>query len=203
MRYLDWAMNERTHSASTSDTPDEEAALAASFAAGDDRALEAVYRRWSSLVYTLAVRSLGDIGDAEDVTQKVFVAAWTSRGKFDPSRAKISTWLVAITKNKIADTHDARARVRRLQQELAAVSQPGDFVEEPVDLADTLLVADEISHLEPEAQRIMHLAFFDDLTHHEIADRTGMPLGTVKSHIRRSLQRMRSRLEVNLAAPRP
>jgi len=203
MRYLDRAMNERTYSASTSNTPDEEAALAASFAAGDDRALEAVYRRWSPLVYTLAVRSLGDIGDAEDVTQKVFVAAWTSRGKFDPSRAKISTWLVAITKNKIADTHDARARVRRLQQELAAVSQPGDFVEEPVDLADTLLVADEISHLEPEARRIMHLAFFDDLTHNEIADRTGMPLGTVKSHIRRSLQRMRTRLEVNLAAPRP
>jgi len=203
MRYLDRAMNEKLHSASTSNTPDEEAALAASFTAGDDRALEAVYRRWSSLVYTLAIRSLGDIGDAEDVTQKVFVAAWTSRGKFDPSLAKISTWLVAITKNKIADTHEARARVRRLQQELAAASQPSDFVQEPVDLADTLLVADEISHLEPEAQRIMHLAFFDDLTHNEIADRTGMPLGTVKSHIRRSLQRMRTRLEVNHAASRP
>ena len=203
VRYLDLAMNESTHSASTGENPDEEAALASAFAAGDDRALEAVYLRWSSLIYTLAVRSLGDIGDAEDVTQKVFVAAWTSRGKFDPSRAKMSTWLVAITKNKIADTHDARARVRRLQQQLAAVSRPGDFVEEPIDLADTLLVADEISHLEPEAQRVIHLAFFDDLTHNEIADRTGMPLGTVKSHIRRSLQRMRTRLEVKLAAPRP
>ncbi|MCY7412479.1 MAG: sigma-70 family RNA polymerase sigma factor [Salinibacterium sp.] len=195
-------MQEISDSAS-SGAIDEELVIAESFVAGNDRALEAVYRRWSSLVYTLAVRSLGDIGDAEDVTQKVFVAAWTSRANFDPSRAKLSTWLVAITKNKIADTHEARARVRRLQQELAAVSRPADFVEEPVDLADTLLVADEISHLEPDAQRIMRLAFFDDLTHNEIADRTGIPLGTVKSHIRRSLQRMRSRLEVNLAPRRP
>jgi RNA polymerase sigma factor (sigma-70 family) len=182
---------------------DDDPAITAAFQVGEDRALALVYRRWSPLVYTLAIRSLGDVGDAEDVTQKVFVAAWTSRSNFDPVKAKLSTWLVAITKNKIADTHEARARVRRLQQELAATSRPADFIQEPVDLADTLLVADEISQLEPDAQRIMRLAFFDDLTHNEIADRTGMPLGTVKSHIRRSLQRMRTRLEVNNAARRP
>lgn len=138
---------------------DDESALTREFQAGEDRALALVYRRWSPLVYTLAIRSLGDVGDAEDVTQKVFVAAWTSRSNFDPAKAKLSTWLVAITKNKIADTHEARARVRRLQQELAATSRPDDFVQEPVDLADTLLVADEISQLEPDAQRIMRLAF--------------------------------------------
>ncbi len=174
---------------------DEDAVLADAFVAGDERALAVVYRRWSPLVYTLAVRSLGDIGDSEDVTQKTFVAAWTSRSRFDASRASLSAWLVGIAKNKIADTHEARARIRRLQEQLAATSVPGDWVVEDVDIADTLMVADEIAHLEPDAQEVMRLAFFDDLTHNEIASRLELPLGTVKSHIRRSLQRMRVRLE--------
>ena len=178
---------------------DDEARVAAAFTAGDERALEAVYARWSSLVYTLALRSLGDVGDAEDVTQKTFVAAWTSRERFDPARARISTWLVGIARNKIADTHEARARIRRLHQQLGAVTSPADLMAAEVDLADKLLLADEIARLEPEAQRVVRLAFYDDLTHDKIAERLGLPLGTVKSHIRRSLQRMRSRLEVSLA----
>ncbi|MCA0218543.1 MAG: sigma-70 family RNA polymerase sigma factor [Actinobacteria bacterium] len=176
--------------------------IARDFAAGGDRALEDAYRRWSPLVYTLAVRSLGDVGDAEDVTQKTFVAAWTSRSRFDPARARLSAWLVGIAKNKIADTHEARARIRRLQEQLAAVSTPSEWMTEPVDLADTLLVADEIAQLEPDAQTVMRLAFYDDLTHNEISTRLGIPLGTVKSHIRRSLQRMRTRLEVTHATHR-
>lgn len=181
------------------DSGDADARLADSFVAGDEQALAGVYRRWSPLIYTIAVRSLGDVGDAEDVTQKTFVAAWTSRAGFDPTRAHLSAWLVGIAKNKIADTHDARARIRRLHEQLAATVSPEDWIAAPVDLADTLLVADEIAQLEPDAQRVMRLAFYDDLTHHEIADRLGMPLGTVKSHIRRSLHRMRTRLEVSYA----
>ncbi len=69
-------------------------------------------------------------------------------------------------------------------------------MQEPVDLAETLLVADEIAQLEPDAQRVIQLAFYDDLTHNEISARLGIPLGTVKSHTRRSLGRMRTRLEV-------
>ncbi|WP_395639174.1 RNA polymerase sigma factor [Pseudolysinimonas sp.] len=170
--------------------------IARDFRAGADRALDDAYRRWAPLVYTLAVRSLGDVGDAEDVTQKTFVAAWTGRTGFDPTRARLSAWLVGIAKNKIADTHEARARVRRLHEQLAAVSAPADLVSPAVDVADELLVADEIAHLEPDAQRIIRMAFYDDLTHQQIAARLGIPLGTVKSHIRRSLQRMRHRLEV-------
>ncbi|MDZ4045386.1 MAG: sigma-70 family RNA polymerase sigma factor [Rhodoglobus sp.] len=177
-------------------TADDDEAIARAFALGEDRALEDAYRRWSALVYTLAVRSLGDIADAEDVTQKTFVAAWIGRSRFDADRAKLSTWLVAITKNKIADTLEARARIRRLHEQLNALTAPSDWVQEPVDLAETLLVADEIAQLEPDAQRVIQLAFYDDLTHNEISARLGIPLGTVKSHIRRSLGRMRTRLEV-------
>ena len=173
-----------------------EKAVALAFIAGEDRALAEVYARWSALVYTLALRSLGDIGDAEDVTQKTFVSAWTGRAGFDPGRARLSSWLVGIAKNKIADTHEARARIRRLQQELAATSDRRELVSDEIDLADALLVADEIARLEPDAQRVMRLAFFDDLTHNDIAARLGLPLGTVKSHIRRSLHKMRARLEV-------
>ena len=187
----------------TTDAQGDEERFTAAFAAGDERALGWVYQRWSPLIYTLAVRSLGDVGDAEDVTQKTFVAAWTGRTGFDASRARLSTWLVAIAKNKIADTHEARARIARLQAQLTATTSPEEWVTEPDDLADTLVVSDEIAHLEPEAREIVRLAFYDDLTHHQISERLGLPLGTVKSHIRRSLQRMRARLEVTYATHRP
>lgn len=193
-------MNQERYDANVAD---DEGQFSAGFAAGDEEALTWVYQRWSPLVYTLALRSLGDVGDAEDVTQKTFVAAWTGRKRFDPSRARLSTWLVGIAKNKIADTHEARARIRRLHDQLAATADANDWVSEPVDLAETYVVADEIAQLEPDAQRVMRLAFYDDLTHTEISQRLGLPLGTVKSHIRRSLQRMRSRLEVTYEPRRP
>jgi RNA polymerase sigma factor (sigma-70 family) len=179
---------------------DVEGAWDARFIAGDERALEHVYRRWSPVVFTLALRSLGDRTDAEDVTQKTFVSAWTSRASFDPSRARLSTWLVAIAKRRIADTHEARTRIRVLHEQLQRVTRPDDLVTPEVDLGETLLVAQEIERLEPDARRVMKLAFFDDLTHQEISRRLDMPLGTVKSHIRRSLERMRIRLEVTHAA---
>jgi RNA polymerase sigma-70 factor (ECF subfamily) len=181
------------------DSPDDDAsehALAASFAAGDERAIAAAYERWGSLVYTLAVRSLGDTTDAEDVTQKTFVAAWTGRGGFDPSRSRLGGWVVGIAKHKIADTHAARARTRELEQLAATVAPEAT---EETDLTDRILLADELARLEPDAQRIMRLAFYEDLTHAQIAERLDMPLGTVKSSIRRSLLRMKDRLEVTYA----
>ncbi len=183
--------------ADSADDDRADAALAAAFAGGDQRALTEASDRWSSLVYTLAVRSLGDTADAEDVTQKTLVAAWTGRSRFDPDRARLAAWVVGIAKHKIADAHAARARARELEQPAASVAS-----EEPTetDLTDRLLLADELARLEPEAQRVMRLPFYDDLTHTQIAERLGLPLGTVKSHIRRSLLRMKERLEVTYAA---
>ncbi|MFH8251476.1 RNA polymerase sigma factor [Microbacterium sp. B2969] len=175
--------------------------LDARFVAGDERALAEVYRRWSPVVFTLALRSLGDRGDAEDVTQRTFVSAWTSRASYDHTKARISTWLVAIARRRIADMHESRAKVRAIQAEIERLTNPDDLVDEPPDLSETLLVAHELQQLEPDAQAVMRLAFFDDMTHEQISSRLGMPLGTVKSHIRRSLTRMRNRLEVTRVTP--
>ncbi|KAF2413857.1 RNA polymerase subunit sigma-24 [Microbacterium sp. B35-04] len=189
----------RTRGRSVDDAHERE--LSDRFRGGDERALEEIYRRWSPVVFTMALRFVGDRGDAEDVTQKTFVSAWTSRERFDPTKAKLSTWLIAITRRRIADTLEARTRVRALQTELQRFTTPDDVVGAEVDLGDRLLLADEIDRLEPDARRVVRLAFYDDLTHEQISERLGMPLGTVKSHIRRSLTRMRSRLEVGHAAP--
>ncbi|MBC7723307.1 MAG: sigma-70 family RNA polymerase sigma factor [Burkholderiaceae bacterium] len=153
-----------------------------------------MYERWASLVYSMALRSLGDTTEAEDVTQKVFVAAWLAKDRFDPERANLSAWLVGITKHTIADSHARLARERRdreaimdaLDREVAVWSD---------DLADRLLIADELARLPETPRRIMQLAFYDRLTHAQLANRLEMPLGTVKSHIRRSLDRLRTRLQ--------
>ncbi|WP_434970245.1 RNA polymerase sigma factor [Microbacterium sp. bgisy207] len=178
---------------------EEHLELSDRFRAGDERALAHMYERWSAVVYTIALRSLGDRLDAEDVTQKTFVSAWRSRDTFDPSRSMLSTWLVSIARRRIADAHEARSRAARLQQELERVAGP-DVASADVDLGDSLLLAEEIDLLEPDAKAVVKLAFYDDLTHQQISERLGMPLGTVKSHIRRSLSRLRDRLEVSYVA---
>ncbi|MBX9718669.1 MAG: RNA polymerase sigma factor [Microbacteriaceae bacterium] len=195
-----WRSSSRGGTAPVSITLDDATELARRFAAGDERALAEIYGQWSSLVYSLAVRSLGDATDAEDVTQKVFVAAWQGRERFDPARASLSAWLVGITRHTIADTHQARSRERSITEQVAAITGEETTPAPETDLADRLLIADEMARLEPVPRAVVHMAFFDDLTHLQIADRLGIPVGTVKSHIRRSLSKLRGRLEVSHGA---
>ena len=175
---------------------DDQASLAAEFVAGDERALATMYDRWARLVYSMAVRSLGDVTEAEDVTQKVFVAAWTGRQTFDVRRARLSAWLIGITKNTIADTHARFARDRRNRDAIIeTLDREVDAWAD--DTTDRLLIAHELAQLPDAPRQVMKLAFYDHLTHSQISELVGMPLGTVKSHIRRSLDRLRTRLEVN------
>jgi len=175
---------------------DHELALARAFQSGDERALAAAYARWSPLVFTIAVRSLNNAADAEDVTQKVFIEAWRGRAGFDPARSQLPAWLIGITRHSIADSHEARRRQRRLEEAIAA-TVPSHRADDSVSVVNRVLVGDEIDRLEPVPRQVMRLAFFGDLTQVQIADSLQLPLGTVKSHMRRSLSRLRTRLELS------
>lgn len=165
------------------------------FVAGDERALAEIYVRWSSLVYTVALRSLGNVTEAEEVTERVFTGAWTARHTFDPTRVQLSAWLIGITRNVIADAHPARSKQVRPRAQMVTVAQADDNIE-PADQASRLVFADEMSRLAAIPQQVLRMAFYDDLTHAQIAERMSLPPGAVKSHIRRSLLKLRERLEV-------
>ena len=174
----------------------DDQALAAAFAVGDEWALREAYARWSPLVFRLALRSLGDRTDAEDVAQQVFISAWRTRSGFDVSRSALGAWIVGITRHRIADAHEARSRSRRLEEVLVAEASARPTAVDD-DMADRVMVAEELDRLEPVPRRVMQLAFYDQLSHSQIAETLGLPVGTVKSHVRRSLTRLRTRWEVD------
>jgi RNA polymerase sigma factor (sigma-70 family) len=169
------------------------------FAAGEERALAEAYRMLGPLVHTLALRALREHAAADDVTQEVFIRAWRSRTSYRPEAARLPAWLIGITRNAISDALSARSRRRDVERAaLHLVNDPADSLGRPnADaLADRLTLEDELERLGNPQTAIMRLAFYEDLTHDQISTRLNLPLGTVKSHIRRSLARLRSRLEV-------
>ncbi|MFC8431081.1 sigma-70 family RNA polymerase sigma factor [Streptomyces sp. NPDC057253] len=173
-----------------------DAELARGLAAGDEASLTAAYHRWSPLVHTLARRSLGDTKEAEDVTQQVFIGVWRGGRGYRPERGTLAGWIVGITRRKIADALQARGR--RFELAVAASSRvvltqhSGDRTEATLD---GLVVRAELAKLPSAQQRVLRLTFYEDLSQIQIAERTGWPLGTVKSHARRGMHRLRRGLE--------
>jgi len=174
------------------------------FAAGEEQALALAYERWAGQIHGMAVRAFGPGPDAEDVTQQTFVSAWTGRAGYRPDKGALPGWLVGVARHKIADTWARRDKQRRETEAAMSEAQagPAERVTGGIDsqVADRFLVLDELDLLGQPQRGIIELAFFEDLTHAQIAERTGLPLGTVKSHIRRTLERLRTRLEVDGAA---
>ncbi len=171
--------------------------LAQVFAAGDSWTLRKVYDRYGTQVYRVALASLSNSSDAEEVTQTVFVDAWRARDTFDPAKGSLGGWLMAITKRRCIDRIRVLERNRRDIVTVAASVSHNHVVPGPEHVVDQILVADQLARL-PQSQRaVLELAFYDDLTHSQIASLTGLPLGTVKSHLRRGLEQLRRRWEVD------
>jgi len=177
------------------DTGDDD--ILGRFRAGDEHALRLLYDRYSRAVLHLAYASVGNRADAEDVVQATFVAAWQSRDGYQPDRGSLLGWLLGIARRKAADLMRSRVRQNRVAETLRQVT-PEDAGDRGADaVIDRLVVVDELTTLEPDQRRVLELAFYDDLTHTQIAAVTGLALGTVKSHLRRGMARLRKRWEVD------
>lgn len=180
--------------------------VARRFVDGDEQALAWAYERWAAQVHGMAVRAFGPGPDAEDVTQQTFISAWTGRSRYRPDQGALPAWLVGVCRHKIADTWAKRERQRRSTEaatsEARSAPTAGPGSELAAEVADRVLLLGELNRIGQPQRSIIELAFFEDLTHAQIAARTGIPLGTVKSHIRRTLERLRDRLEVDGAALR-
>jgi RNA polymerase sigma-70 factor (ECF subfamily) len=175
----------------------DDATLVTKVAQGDARALEELYERYNEPVFSMALNLLKDYAAAEDVTQDVFVALWMRAGRFDPERGIFRHWFLHMAHNRIID----EIRKRRRTAAQASDKQPEDpelRLESPGDTADLAITsvmfgkAAEALRALPEEQRAaVVMAYVEGATQQEIALRTGVPLGTVKTRLRLGLIKLR------------
>jgi RNA polymerase sigma-70 factor (ECF subfamily) len=206
MMWLLWAVVEAgrpPHRESADPAADVEAIRRV--ARGDADALAFLYDRHSRIVYSLAFRVIGDSPDAEEVVQDVFAQVWRQAERYDTSRGAVVAWLLMMTRSRAID----RIRARRGLPPAAPDAWKG--LTEMVDPAQgpelTTLTAEQISRMRdalnalPIAQRLaIQLAFYEGLTHVEIAERLEEPLGTVKTRIRLGLLKLRDAVTAAEAA---
>jgi RNA polymerase sigma-70 factor (ECF subfamily) len=185
-----------------SPTPADLAALLGRVGLGDRAAFQALYRATSAHLFGVILRINGDRGQAEDVLQETYVNVWRSAGSFDAARAQPMTWLTSIARNGAIDSlRRAKTRVRTVSSHVGSADE-GD----EADLADQAPSADPgplellqraaerrdvercVGRLSAEQQQCVALAYYQGLSHSEVADHLAQPLGTVKSWLRRALQ---------------
>jgi RNA polymerase sigma-70 factor (ECF subfamily) len=166
-----------------------DAMLMSAIRSGDEQAMAQLYERYSSIVYSVALRVLGDTGAAEDILQEVFMQLWRSPDTFDATRGSLPGWLAVITRNRAIDS----LRKRRPETDITdvIVSIEPDLVG-GAELSRALeRIRDALGGMPPAQRSALEMAFFEGLTHIEIAEKTGQPLGTIKTRIRAGLLTLR------------
>jgi RNA polymerase sigma-70 factor, ECF subfamily len=169
----------------------------------DQSAFSALYDRMSGPLYSLATKMLGDPAEAQDALQDVFLQIWSRAATYDPEQSSVFSWTVLLTRSRVIDRLRARGRRSRVvvastEDTPTTVAGDASTVESAADTAEKNDEAARVRHvlnnLPSEQREAIELAFFEHLSHHEIAARLGQPLGTVKARIRRGLLKLRERL---------
>ena len=160
--------------------------------AGDEDALAALHDRYAQVVYSVALRVLGETTQAEDILQEIFLQLWRNPQTFDSSRGSLGAWLAVITRHRAID----QLRRRRPESDIEDVIVAVDTrIEQTTDRNMTIAkIRAVVDRLPAEQRKPLEMAFFEGLTHSEIATKTGEPLGTVKTRIRSALLTLRKAL---------
>ena len=166
-----------------------DAALIARLRAGDETAMADLYDRYSSIVYGVALRVLADTTAAEDVLQEVFLQLWRNPRRFDADRGRLAPWLAVIARNRAIDMLRKRPREEDIAE--LPISTKVDLEDAAVRRQAVDKVRGVLAALPPEQRKNLEMAFFEGMTHTEIAAKTGEPLGTVKTRIRSALLAVR------------
>ena len=148
-----------------------------------------LYDKYSSIVYSVALRVLADTGAAEDVLQDVFMQLWRNPGAFDASRGNLAPWLAVIARNRAIDA--LRRRQPETDIEDVIVSVEPDMAGDAERSRTMEKVRGALGSMPAPQRSALEMAYFEGLTHTEIAEKTGEPLGTVKTRIRAGLMALR------------
>ena len=173
--------------------------LVSQIAEGDQDALAELYDSTSRIVYGLAFRILGDSSSAEEILFEVYLQVWRTAKSFDPGRGKVTSWLVSMARTRAIDALRSRqARGANLAQSLEDIADLQDVRGGPegqsVQTSRAQFIQKFLAQLPDDQRNAIELAYFSGLTHGEIAARTGLPLGTVKTRIRSGMGRLRELL---------
>jgi RNA polymerase sigma-70 factor (ECF subfamily) len=190
--------------AATLDAADEDRVLMDRMIRGDQAALADLYDRHAKLVFSLALRIVGDRAEAEDVVQEVFTQAWRFCARYDRGRATVAGWLVMMARSRSID--HLRSRQARPDADLAPVDMPDPPAQGPGQ--DAMVIAGEaierlrhaLGDLPATLRTPLELAYYEGLSQSAIAEKLGEPLGTVKTRIRTALQKLRAVLQGEGAA---
>ena len=166
---------------------------------GVEGALSALYDRYSRTVYGVGLKILGDLSLAEELVQDVFLKVWRSSGTFDPSRGSFSTWLYRVTRSCALDLYRKRAsRVRQVPDGAPHIAAARDSSAGPQEVVDESWLSWRVSRalevLDAPHREVIELAYFGGLSQREVSERTGVPLGTVKSRTASAFKRLREEL---------
>jgi RNA polymerase sigma-70 factor (ECF subfamily) len=167
----------------------EDAALLARIQRGDEQAMAMLFDRYSKIVYSVALRVLRDAASAEDILQEIFMQVWRNPAGFVATRGSLGGWLAVVTRNRSIDA--LRRKKPTEQVEEMQLAGPGNLADESERNLMMERARGVIAHLPAEQRKTLEMAFFDGLTHSEIAEMTGDPLGTVKTRIRSALLTLR------------
>jgi RNA polymerase sigma-70 factor (ECF subfamily) len=175
---------------------DDLVGVLAAIASGDRAALAQLYRRTSAKLYGICLRVLRDEAEAEEALQDIFVTVWNKARLYDPARAGPLTWLSVLARNKAVD----RVRIKRI--DTGGLDEAAEFPDDSPSAFEVLEAADDrarlarcLDQLEDRYRVLIRAAFIDGASYPELAEREAVPLGTMKSWIRRSLLRLRGCLE--------